>query len=543
MKKLTLSLTTLAFLIGAHNTTAQTFTEQTTTIDGVAFSSVSFNDSDGDNDQDIVVTGETNNGQHISKVYVNDGNASFSEVPIIPIAGVAHGDITFVDVTGNGVEDLIVTGVIQASVCWSELITFVGGAMNSSTPFDGVCLSSIDFADVDGDNDQDVLITGRIGPTTASAGIAKLYENDGNGNFTEVVGTPFDGVWSSSVDFADVDGDNDQDVLITGNNNSDDRIAKLYTNDGNGNFTEVTGTPFTGVWQSSIAFADVDNDLDQDVFITGFDQNFNAIAKLYQNDGMGGFNEVMGTPFDGVHECSISFADFHADGDPDVLISGMSGNGVPITKLYQNDGNGNFAEITGTPFEGVFRSSVDIADVNGDSNLDIFITGENSSGQHVSKLYLQDACGNIDNTTSTSGNTLTANNSNATYQWLDCDNNYNVISGETNSDFTPTQNGNFAVEVNENGCIDTSACVTITTIGLHEIGTAFHVQVYPNPTSDIIQVQAEKAVSKLELYKLDGQLVTEVTGNQIDLSTVKSGVYLLRVYQDSHVTTVRVKRK
>jgi hypothetical protein len=89
------------------------------------------------------------------------------------------------------------------------------------------------------------------------------------GSFSEVTGTPFEGVARSSIAFADVDGDNDQDVLITGSNNSDAFISKLYTNDGMGNFSEMTGTPFEGVDRSSIAFADVDGDNDQDVLITG----------------------------------------------------------------------------------------------------------------------------------------------------------------------------------------------------------------------------------------------------------------------------------
>ena len=69
---------------------------------------------------------------------------------------------------------------------------------------------------------------------------------------------PFEAVRASSIAFADVDGDNDQDALIIGANKSGSRIAKLYTNDGTGGFTEMMGTTFTGVTDSSIAFADVD---------------------------------------------------------------------------------------------------------------------------------------------------------------------------------------------------------------------------------------------------------------------------------------------
>ena len=52
-------------------------------------------------------------------------------------------------------------------------------------------------------------------------------------SFTEIPPSPeFDGVYFSSIAFSDVDGDGDNDVLITGQNSSLDLIAKLYTNDG-----------------------------------------------------------------------------------------------------------------------------------------------------------------------------------------------------------------------------------------------------------------------------------------------------------------------
>ncbi|MGK0175954.1 MAG: hypothetical protein ACI9AT_002341 [Ulvibacter sp.] len=80
-----------------------------------------------------------------------------------------------------------------------------------------------------------------------------------------------------------MDGDGDKDLLITGLNNSFEQIAKLYTNNG-GNFTEVTGTPFEGVFASSIAFSDVDGDGDNDLLITGENSSGEQIAKLYTND-------------------------------------------------------------------------------------------------------------------------------------------------------------------------------------------------------------------------------------------------------------------
>ena len=94
----------------------------------------------------------------------------------------------------------------------------------------------------------------------------------------------FAGVENSSIAFADVDGDGDKDVLITGTDNSNprNRIAKLYTNDGSGNFTEVTSTPFDGVAGPSV-FADMDGDGDLDLLISGETNERISINKLYRN--------------------------------------------------------------------------------------------------------------------------------------------------------------------------------------------------------------------------------------------------------------------
>lgn len=81
---------------------------------------------------------------------------------------------------------------------------------DTTVPFADVTLGDADFADVDGDGDQDVIITGLF---TGGTTIANLYLNDGIGNFALVPGTPFTPVYVSTVNFADVDGDND--MIIT----------------------------------------------------------------------------------------------------------------------------------------------------------------------------------------------------------------------------------------------------------------------------------------------------------------------------------------
>jgi hypothetical protein len=142
--------------------------------------------------------------------------------------------------------------------------------------------------------------------------------------------------------------------------------------------------------------------------------------------------------------------------------------------------------------------------------------------------------------TSVVGITITASNPSATYQWLDCTRTYSVISGEVSQSYIPATNGSYAVELTENGCVDTSACVNIFNVGFEkkEI-TTNSLLVYPNPSSGLINVEIlNKEIQQIELtvYDVSGKQITRrhytnkyrVT---LDLTTEADGVYFI------HVTT------
>jgi len=88
----------------------------------------------------------------------------------------------------------------------------------------------------------------------------------------------------------------------------------------------------------------------------------------------------------------------------------------------------------------------------------------------------------VDVSVTTLNPTLVANAVGAQYQWIDCDENFLPISGETNSNFTSVQSGNYAVIVNQNGCIDTSWCYSLNLILLQQELVAESFKIFPNPT-------------------------------------------------------------
>ncbi len=369
--------------IGAGN-----FLEPTGTFfTGVESGSIAFADIDGDNDQDVLITGRDNSYNRFTKLYKNDSSGNYSEVTDTPFTAVENGSIAFTDVDKDGDQDVLIIGRDNSYNRIAKLYKNDGSGNYSEvtgTPFTGVENGSIAFADIDGDGNQDVMITGKWGNSSLDVS-AKLYKNDGSGNFSEVTGTPFMGVQSGSIAFADVDGDADQDVLITGRGSQySNIIAKLYKNDGSGNYSEVTETPLVGVQYSSVAFADIDGDDDQDLLITG--RGSSIITKLYKNDGSGNFTEVTNNSFPAVQEGSIAFADVDKDGAPDVVITGTDNEYKPVSKLYMNDSAGNFSEVGGLPFTNVQRSSIAFADIDGDNDKDVLLTGYDGKSP-VSMLY------------------------------------------------------------------------------------------------------------------------------------------------------------
>ena len=106
------------------------------------------------------------------------------------------------------------------------------------------------------------------------------------------------------------------------------------------------------------------------------------------------------------------------------------------------------------------------------------------------------------------GLTLTADLAGAVYQWIDCDSNIQIPNA-TSQSFTATANGRYAVIIDNGKCIDTSACVAITTVGLSELTYAADLFVYPNPASDKIFLNRPLPSNKNEilLYNGQGQLV------------------------------------
>ena len=187
-------------------------------------------------------------------------------------------------------------------------------------------------------------------------------------------------------------------------------------------------------------------------------------------------------------------------------------------------------------------------------------TSSNNSATHLIVSGASNGCDSLvtlnltinnvsDLTTTISGTTITANNSNATYQWLDCNNGNSIIVNETGQSFTPSSNSNYAVELTENGCIDTTSCVSITFTGIIENDFGVGLVVFPNPTKSDFIVDLGAVYENIQIT------ITDIAGKLIDSKIIfqtqtlnlsikePDGVYFISVQVGDKKAVIRMIKK
>lgn len=134
-----------------------------------------------------------------------------------------------------------------------------------------------------------------------------------------------------------------------------------------------------------------------------------------------------------------------------------------------------------------------------------------------------------DPTISQNGAKLTAV-SGYTYQWLDCDNGYAAINGAIGVSFTPLQNGTYAVRITSpEGCTDTSACITINNLSIHDVDLNQLISIYPNPAKNEITIQGAVDIQSVRILDLQGKELLYTEGDKVPVSTLSTGVYIIDV--------------
>ena len=218
------------------------------------------------------------------------------------------------------------------------------------------------------------------------------------------------------VAFYDFDNDGWLDIFTAGGSRIDGHPGttsiRLYKNNRNGTFTDVTKKAGLErvAWVSGVTIGDFDNDGFDDLFLSCWGQNI-----LYRNNGNGTFTDVtkkagLISPEDRWN-AGCTFLDYNRDGHLDLFISeylkfdfkstplpgateNCSWKGIPVNcgpkglptgvnRLYRNNGNGTFTDVSDasgiSKVRGRYGMTAVAADFDGDGWPDIFVACDSTA--------------------------------------------------------------------------------------------------------------------------------------------------------------------
>ena len=127
---------------------------------------------------------------------------------------------------------------------------------------------------------------------------------------------------------------------------------------------------------------------------------------------------------------------------------------------------------------------------------------------------------------------VTAAQSGASYQWYDCSG--AILNGEIGQTFMPTVMGDYKVEVTLGNCTVTSACITVISLGNEGFELVNKFKLYPNPVTEILNIEYANPLSSVTLFDMLGQKVSTQNTNanavQLDMARLSAGVYFVEVH-------------
>lgn len=280
------------------------------------------------------------------------------------------------------------------------LSTYAQTFVDSNIALPNISFSTSALADVDGDNDLDLYLSGMDDSGVAVGGLY-LYNN---GSYTLSTSSNLPPIMFGESTWGDIDNDGDMDIILIGEDASYTVFTALYINDGNGVFTNLN-LNIPAIEQGSVALIDYNNDGFLDITYSGIGAT-ERLTKFFTNNGNHTFTELTTVAVPGLNYGEIAWADYDNDGDKDFIISGFDdntgGTNSYYTKLFINDG------ITvGVPaftessevFQQGWLGDIAWVDYNNDNNMDLMLTGVGGSGdERFSKMYKNNGDGTFTDT-------------------------------------------------------------------------------------------------------------------------------------------------
>ena len=162
-------------------------------------------------------------------------------------------------------------------------------------------------------------------------------------------------------------------------------------------------------------------------------------------------------------------------------------------------------------------------------------------------LFIEDFCGNTATLTTLVEAVLDVNIN------TDCDENLNIATlstslqyednaqhlwstGETTPTIEVTEGGIYSVEVTFNGCtVEESIDITLPCFVSIDETHLNHINVFPNPSNGVFQIESDYTIEKLEVINIQGASLFTTNVNTINLSNLSAGIYFLKMEIDGNI--------
>lgn len=287
--------------------------------------------------------------------------------------------------------------------------------------------------DIDNDGDFDLVVAVEVQAN-------KLLINDGSGSFSDESNSrlPAQNYDTQDVTVTDLNRNASLDLLFVSNQN---QTNELYINNGSGSFSDLSNRiPVTGN-STSIEAQDIDGDGSTDILIGNLGQNV-----ILMNSGNAFFNNqtTQRLPQIANPTRDIEFGDVTGNNLPDIIVGNDNANRALI-----NTGSGFFNDQTSNRLTFINAieetQDVNLADVNGDGNLDIYFgnLGFADGSNPQDRLLINNGQGFFSDQTADRLPAITTNTFDAEFADLDGDQDLDLIVGNYDGGIRVlTNNGN-----------------------------------------------------------------------------------------------------
>jgi len=348
-------------------------------------------DIDDDGDLDLFSCGINSSGERKSYIYINqESDPSYTPEPpsVLNKPVVTNDDVLFSwdKVDDTNTPDEALTYILQVGTSSGKNDVFSG----TIPPGYGNALSEL-FLNLEKKLNQGTYYwsvrTVDAQFNVSSKSVEKIFtvQRFVNSNQNLV------GFQQAVMDFADYNNDGYVDLVIAGQDINGNNRAILYDNN-EGILEENRDIILTKFRYGDFAWGDIDNDGDLDLIYAGNYIRSDKVTGVYINEPLGVLTEDMSYSdvLEQVDFASLDLGDFDDDGDLDLALMGSNLSNVPVTKIYKNDGEGNFSEDLSHNLIGYANGKLEWIDVDNDGDLDLMICGQNSEGDNKARLYLND---------------------------------------------------------------------------------------------------------------------------------------------------------